>query len=160
MPHITIARTGRTYHDIDSTIASLFVEAGLAEYLQPAQLGNKPTPRPTVPTFVVGLNNVRNKFELVCTLPSGAVQRFDGAPSLAKNAFKANVWSASAQAQTLQGPEPSAAVLAEYAHAYGLPAAEALAYETSKRKAVEMQAEANNRAVVASANEARARAGQ
>jgi hypothetical protein len=160
MPHITIARTGRTYHDIDSTIASLFVEAGLAEYLQPAQLGNKPTPRPTVPTFVVGLNNVRNKFELVCTLPSGGVMRFDGVPSLAKDCFKSLAWNPSAQAQTLQGPEPSAAVLAEYAHAWGLPAAEALAYETSKRKAAEMQSEANDKAQIAAANEARARAGQ
>lgn len=158
MPHIKITRTGRTYHDIDSTIASLFVEAGLAEYFTPVQLGGRIAPRPTVPTFAVILDAERNRFELVCTLPSGAVQRFDGAPHLAKNAFKLMAWSGAAQAQTLQGPEPPANILSEYASAYGLPQAEASAFVQSKQKAIEQRFEAENRAT--NASRAAARAGQ
>ena len=146
MPHIKL-KSGRTYHDIDSTIASLFVEAGLAEYFTPVQLGSKPAPRPTVPVFFVGINPERNRFELVCTLPSGAVQRFDGAPHLAKNAFKCLAWDRDAQGQILQGPEPSEAVLKEYATGYARPAAEAMAYNVSKQVAEEMQQRANDKAL-------------
>jgi hypothetical protein len=144
MPHIKL-KSGRTYHDIDSTIASLFVEAGLAEYFTPVQLGSKIAPRPTVPVFCVVLNSERNRFEIVCTMPSGGVMRFSGEPRHAKDAFKSLTWSPSAQAQTLQGPEPPASILSEYASAYGLPSAEVRTYIEGKQKAEEQQAEADAR---------------
>jgi|SRR5579862_1724412 len=150
MPHIKSKTSGRIFNDVDSQTAAFFVDAKLADYFEPVQIGGKVAPRPTVPTFCVVLNTDRQKYEIVCTLPNGGVQRFSGAPSDAKTAFKSLAWSAKEQAQILQGPEPSAAVLEEYRHAYGLPAAEALAYETGKRKAQEMQAAADDKALRAS----------
>jgi len=158
MPHVKSKTSGRIFHDISSETAALFVEAGLYEYFTPIQLGSKTAPRPTVPTFFVGLNNERNRFEIVCTLPNGGVQRFDGAPSRAKVAFKALAWDAKAQAQTLQGPEPSPEIITQYARLSAEVQSEAHHLAVSKQRAQEMQERAENQAQLAS--QAAARAGQ
>jgi hypothetical protein len=97
--------TGTIFRQVDNTLCAVLVDAGIVEYYRTAQVGIKP--RSTVPTFAVVLQTERNKYEIVCTLPNGGVHRFDGSPHRAKDAFKAMCWSADAQAQILQGPEPS-----------------------------------------------------
>jgi len=133
MPHITILKTGRKYHDVDSQTASLFVEAGLAEYFKPVQIGGGEKPLPKENTFTVLQNHLTAKWEIVLTTPAGGVARFNGAPAQARDAFKAMAWSPSEQKQVLTGPEPSAEIIEAYEKAMRHEAAVRVATATAIR---------------------------
>jgi len=110
--------TGRTFRQIDNTLAEILVDLGLVDYFRPAQVqaGAPQASRPKANTFTIG-TNMYGKVMLTLTTPTGAVMHFSGSPADARDAFKSLAWNAKEQRQTLQGPEPSKEIIQDYINA-------------------------------------------
>lgn len=105
--------SGRTFKQVDNTLAEILVDAGIMVYCRAsAGAANAPI-LPKKNTFIVGRNTF-GKLCIIFTTPTGAATLFAGEPSKARDAFKALAWSAEANARVLSGPEVPAHVIAEY----------------------------------------------
>lgn len=110
--------TGRAFHQVDSTLAEILVDAGVMEYNRASVAQPSAAPRPKENTFTVG-QSPWGKLCITLTTPTGNVTHFSGEPSLAKDAFKTSAWSGAENRTVLQGPNVPANILSEYAAMYG-----------------------------------------
>ena len=108
--------TGRTFHQVDSTLAEILVDAGVMEYNR-AAVQPMAAPRPKENTFKIG-QSPWGKLCITLTTPLGAVTHFSGDPVEAKTAFQTPAWSGAENRTVLQGPTVPANILSEYAAQY------------------------------------------
>ncbi len=115
----------RMFYGVDSTVAELFVTAGLAEHIVPAP---KP-PAPTFPEWSVIQGAIEGTFAIrYVNAANGHTYTFTGDVAQAKNGFKARQWVGGVDGEeghyAFVGPEPPAEVISNLAALRGEAATE------------------------------------